>query len=76
MLHVLNLQIVVISLQYEEANKLRDELVEKADMINSLTKSLDASQKQCQELLKSGKNSKQTHAQPKFTCLAVFSWWS
>ena len=53
---MLNLQIFVISLQYEEANKLRDELVEKADMINSLTKSLDASQKQCQELLKSGKN--------------------
>ena len=73
---MLNLQIFVISTQYEEANKLRDELVEKADMINSLTKSLDASQKQCQELLKSGKNSKQTHTQPKFTCLAVFSWWS
>lgn len=46
----------VLSRDYrlEEANQLRDELVEKADMINSLTKSLDSSQKQCQELLKSG----------------------
>ena len=72
---MLNLYIFVISPQYEEANKLRDELVEKADMINSLTKSLDASQKQCQELLKSGKNTN-IHTQPNFTCLGVFSWWS
>ena len=40
--------------QHEEANQLRDELVEKAEMINSLTRSLDSSQKQCQEILKSG----------------------
>ncbi|XP_078356059.1 uncharacterized protein LOC144640863 isoform X2 [Oculina patagonica] len=40
--------------KHEEANQLRDELVEKAEMINSLTRSLDSSQKQCQEILKSG----------------------
>ncbi|PFX29611.1 Centrosomal protein of 152 kDa [Stylophora pistillata] len=39
----------------EEVNQLRDELVQKAEMINSLTRSLDSSQKQCQEILKSGK---------------------
>ena len=33
---------------------MRDELVQKAEMINSLTRSLDSSQKQCQEILKSG----------------------
>ena len=42
-------------LQTEEANRLRNEVLEKADIVNRLNRTLDDSQRQCQELLKTGR---------------------
>ncbi|EDO46525.1 predicted protein [Nematostella vectensis] len=38
----------------EESNRLRDEVLEKGDIINRLTKTLDDTQRQCQELVRTG----------------------
>ncbi|KAK3737796.1 hypothetical protein QZH41_015858, partial [Actinostola sp. cb2023] len=45
---------VSLNWKTEEANRLRDEVMEKADIINRLNRTLDDSQRQCQELLKTG----------------------